>query len=94
MRAALVGFLIGILFDVLMWFCGPLTCDLRDTLVFVSTPVAYVVSWITGWEFRQEEAIMIYVVAIPITIPLIGMMAGFLYAILTGFFKRKRSQDH
>ena len=90
MRAALVGFLIGILFDVLMWFCGPLTCDLRDTLVFVSTPVAYVVSWITGWEFRQEEAIMIYVVAIPITMPLIGITLGFVYSGVKSLVQRNK----
>lgn len=94
MRPVLIGFLLGLLFDVLLWFCGPVTCDFTDGLCYVSSPVAHVISWITGWKFQQEEGLLIYVLAVPITIPLLGICAGFLYAGIARFINRSRSEDH
>jgi hypothetical protein len=87
---ALIGFLIG-LFCTFLWFAPiifrldfgdpPNESLLRDFLVWISTPVAYVVSWIIGWPLQQEAAIFIYVFfAIPITLPLLGLTLGFIYS--------------
>jgi hypothetical protein len=78
-RPPLIGFFLGIIIDILIWFCGPLPEDALEALCKISWPVAQIVSWITGWKFQQEEAIMIYIFAIPITLPLIGLFIGFLY---------------
>ena len=81
MRAAIIGFLIGVLLDIILLWCGPLPTALLDILCSVSTPVAYVISWMTGWSFHQEEGILIYSCAIPVTLPLIGLMLGFVGAV-------------
>lgn len=80
LRAPLYGFLIGILLNVILWFCGPFHGLVLEFLCTISTPVAYIISWITGWKFMQEEGILIYVFAIPITIALSGLLAGFMYS--------------
>jgi hypothetical protein len=88
-RPPLIGFLIG-LFCSLLWFApmllrieseAPQESLLRDFLVWISTPVAHVVAAIKGWPLQQEAAIFIYVFfAIPITMPLLGMLLGFVYS--------------
>ena len=93
MRAPLYGLLSGILLDVLLWFTGPLNESLLKFLTGLSTPVAYIISWITGWKFQQEESIMIYMLAIPISIALVGMLCGLFYSGVKVALNRRRKAE-
>jgi len=93
-RPPLIGFFLGIIIDIVIWFCGPLPDGALNALCKISYPVAQIVSWITGWEFKQEDAIMIYIFAIPITIPLIGLIIGSLYVVIRKRVTNKRVRDH
>ncbi len=94
-RPPLIGFFLGIIIDVVLWFSGPFSHDsvLLKFLCVISTPVAHIVSWITGWSFHQESGIMLYVFAIPITIPLLGLLLGFLYTVVSNLINKSRSTD-
>lgn len=82
MRAPLIGLSTGILLDIVLWLSGPFAYNsgLLKLLYIVSTPVAYIISWITGWTLHQEEGMLVYLFAIPITIPLLGLLAGLAYS--------------
>jgi hypothetical protein len=78
LRYILIGFLAGMAFDMLWWFCGPYSWDswVLKFLTVISTPVALIISKITGEPLMQESALMIYTYAIVITLPLLGIIIG------------------
>lgn len=92
MRAPLYGLLLGILLDILFWMTGPINQSLLKFLTELSTPVAYIISWITGWQFQQEEGIMLHLLAILATLPLLGIVCGLLCSAVKIQLKRNREK--
>lgn len=88
-RPILIGLSFGLLLDVLYWNLGPYSWDnlILKFLVTISTPVAYVISGITGWPLQQEAAIAIYAWAIVITLPLLGLLIGLIYGVARRYRK-------
>lgn len=91
LRNTLPGLLIGILLDVLFWFGGPISYNswITKFLWWVSTPVAHVLSWITGWPLQQESGLALYVYAILITLPLLGILIGITFGIVRKLINRR-----
>lgn len=83
-RPILLGLTLGFLLNILFWNSGPYSADsgVLNFLVFISTPVAQLLSWISGWPLQQESAIYLYNIAILITLPLIGLLIGWLFAVV------------
>jgi hypothetical protein len=78
------GFSAGITLDVLWWIFGK---QIQDTwilkfLCWISTPVAIVFSKISGWPLEQESAIAVYIFAILITLPLLGIIIALLFRLI------------
>ena len=57
---------------------GPFSPDgpVLGALVVMATPVAHVITWVTRLRLQQEEAILVYLLAIPITLVLLGAAFG------------------
>lgn len=89
-RTILIDVFFGLLLDVLFWFSGPYSNDsfITKFLWWISTPVAHILSWITGWPLKQEAGIALYVYAILITLPLLGLLLGLGF----GIFRTTRSR--
>lgn len=90
-KAILIGFLAGVLLDVLFWFGGPYTWDswVLKLVSFISTPVAWIVSWIKDWPLEQEAAIYCYAVASVISIPLFSIVLSVVISVMVRRFRKK-----
>jgi hypothetical protein len=102
-RPPVAGFLIGLFCSILWfisWFIPWQYDDLWDTwlmhfIVWISTPVAHIVPAIMGWTLRQEAGLFIYsFFAIPITLPLFGLLIGILFKVIKNLIGKSRSEVH
>lgn len=92
-RPPLIGFLLGILFVFVIWFAGSPEFS-RNVLEPLCTPMAYVISWITGMSTHHESGLMLLVYSFMITPPLMGLIIGFIYTGIRVIINRKSVEDH
>lgn len=93
-RPPLIGFFLGILTVAILWFAGPLldgTGFSRNILEPLCTPMAYVISWITGISRSHESGLMLLMYSLLITPPLLGLIIGFIYSGVRTIINRNRA---
>lgn len=91
MRPPIIGLSVGVLCVVLWFLCGDALAGtwIVDVLSGLSTPVAICISKITGIPLHGESAIYIYAFyAIPVTLLLLGLLTGFIYAGIKAAIER------
>ena len=90
LRPALLGFFLGILCDVTIWFFVPLgdNSGFSNFILTISTPAAHVVSWFTGSPMQQEAAILHYIFGVLLTFPVLGLLAGLIYGYARKYRQR------
>jgi hypothetical protein len=94
MRAPLIGLFLGILLDLLIFLSGPLLLESgisENVLIPVATPLAYVISWITGISTSHESGLLLLVISVYLTFPLLGLISGFLYKGIQSLLNRKNA---
>lgn len=95
LKSTLIGFGTGILLLAAFWMGGPYQWEswTLKLVVFIDTPIAYLISWIKGWPMEQEAAIYCYALSSVITIPLLGALVGLLVAIIKRQMRRRSQQE-
>jgi hypothetical protein len=85
LAGVLVGGLLGFMANfLLLGLARVLPSHARETLVsglaVLAYPVARFLALVVGWPFQAEAAMYLYMIAIPITFVLIGMIGGWAVA--------------
>lgn len=82
-RPPLIGFFIGILMVIFLWLAPSYLAGPEFSRNFMEpfcTPMAYVISWVTGISTSHESGILLLVYSSLITPPLLGLVVGFIYS--------------
>jgi hypothetical protein len=79
--SVLVGGVLGYMVNaLLLGFAGVLPSGAREAFVEVLTllayPIARFLALVSGWPFQAEAALFMYMIAIPATFILVGMIGG------------------
>lgn len=95
-RPPLIGFTFGILFTIFSITCRSILQESgfsENVLVPMCTPMAYVISWITGISTSHESGMMLLAYSLFITPALLGLVVGFMYSGIKVILNRRTEHN-